>query len=318
MPEQMRSYGTARGIFSFLEFVGWSVVVIGIIVGLIMAESAGRYVSDGQKFMLFLMGASSSLVGLFMVGAVQNWRAGVDSAEYGQQMLKISRDQLEVSRQSLKRQEADHASFAVLRSTEDQTHKASFDQAKPTAPRQPTPREEIEPATYRGEQIRWFSGAYRALGVSFATYEEAQRAVDEKLDAPAIEGKPELSASIILGTELSSGVGKQAVPEERPSEECEGSSLRRYAEAENSVKSSESSVATEMGRDLGDEGVKEETSEPAPVMNAEPEPAPEPQDPISKIKEEAGRFFYGRMEFSSREAAEKYVRQLGVNPNLRS
>ncbi len=160
MPEQMRSYGTARGIFSFLEFVGWSVVVIGIIVGLIMAESAGRYVSDGQKFMLFLMGASSSLVGLFMVGAVQNWRAGVDSAEYGQQMLKISRDQLEATggRSRLV------CSFAIDRGPNAQSVVRSG-QADCSSPAHPKRRNRTCNLSWRADQmVQWgISSAWRLV-----------------------------------------------------------------------------------------------------------------------------------------------------------
>lgn len=317
MSEQMRSYGAARGIFTFLEIVSWGVVVIGIIVGLIMAESASRYTSDGQRFLLFLMGASSSLIGLLMVGAVQNWRAGVDSAEYGQQMLKVARDQLEVSRQSLKQQEADRNSFAALRSTDEQTHKASFDEASPIASGQPT-QEEIEPTIYRGQRIGWFSGAYQAFGASFDTYEEAQKAVDEKLDAMGITDKPELPASMLLGQDSTVETEEQLAPMEQPSAEEVGRVPRSYAEAEKPVKRSQSNIATAPERDLVDEKVNEEAPVAAPVTNTELKPTPEEESLASKIKEEGGRYFYGRMEFSSREAAEKYIRQLGVNPNLRT
>lgn len=112
MSEQMRSYGTARSIFSLIEFVGWCVVVAGIIAGFFLADSASRYVSDGEKVLLFLMGASSSIAGLFIAGAAQSWRAGVDTAELTQQMLKVARDQLEISRQGLKRQHAENPSFS--------------------------------------------------------------------------------------------------------------------------------------------------------------------------------------------------------------
>lgn len=314
MAERMRSYDTARAVFSFLEFVTWASVAIGVILVFVGIEEAPR----NAKLLGATPGILFTLFGILGVATVQAGRAGVDSAEYGQQMLKIARDQLEVSRQSLKQQEADRNSFAALRSTDDQSHKASFDKAKSTASRQPAPKEELEPTVYRGELIKWFSGAYRSLGKSFETYQDAQKAVDEKLDAPAIEDKPELPASMLLGQDPTPATEEQRAPVEQLSAEGAGPSPRSYAEAEKPVKPSEPNIASATGRDLEDEEVNEETPESRPVMNAKPEPSPEEKDSASKIKEEGGKFLYGRMEFSSREAAEKYVRQLGVNPNFRS
>lgn len=314
MAERMRSYDTARAVFSFLEFVTWASVVIGVILIFVGIEEAPR----NAKLLGATPGILFTLFGILGVATVQAGRAGVDSAEYGQQMLKIARDQLEVSRQSLKRQEADGKSFAALRSTGEQAPNASFDRAEPTVSRQSVSREEIEPTVYRGERIRWFSGAYRALGMSFETYQDAQKAVDEKLDAPAIEDKPELPSSMLLGQDPTPETEEQLAPVEQPSAEEAGSSRRSYAEAEKPAKPSEPNIAVASGRDLEDEEENEENPEPKPAMNAEPEPSPEVEDPASKIKDEGGKFLYGRMEFSSREAAEKYVRQLGVNPNFRN
>ena len=130
MSERLRSYEVARKTFSFLEIVGWSVVVLGIVAGFILAGSAGRYAGDGQKFLLFLLGASGSLLGLFMVGAVQNWRAGVDSAEYGQQALKVAREQLEISKRGLKSQGADAQSFSDISKIEELSKGSFAEQSK--------------------------------------------------------------------------------------------------------------------------------------------------------------------------------------------
>jgi len=107
MAERMRSYSTARKIFSFLEFVGWAVVVIGVIAVLALLQASSGYAPSGIGFMGFMAGMLIALVGLLFVGAVQSWRAQVDSAEYSQQMLKIARDQFEVSKESLKCRETD-------------------------------------------------------------------------------------------------------------------------------------------------------------------------------------------------------------------
>lgn len=314
MAERMRSYDTARAVFSFLEFVTWASVAIGVILVFVGIEEAPR----NAKLLGATPGILFTLFGILGVATVQAGRASVDSAEYGQQMLKIARDQLEVSRQSLKRQEADGESFAAPRSTGKQAPNASFGRAEPTVSQQSVSRQEIEPTVYRGERIRWFSGAYRALGMSFETYQDAQKAVDDMLDDSAIEDKPAVPASMLLGQDPTPETDKQLAPVEQPSAEDAEPSPRSYSEAEKPVRPSEPTVATATGEDLEDQEANEEIHEPTQGVNAEPEPSPEEEDPASKINEEGGKFLYGRMEFSSREAAEKYVRQLGVNPKIRS
>ncbi|MCK0138925.1 hypothetical protein [Aliiroseovarius sp. F47248L] len=255
MADRLRSYDVARKTFSFLEFIGWSVVVLGIFVGLILASSAGRYAGDGQKFLLFLTGASGSLIGLFLVGAVQNWRAGVDSAEYGQQALKVAREQLEISKQSLKRQDTDSRSFSAQKAVVGEKPGASFERTEPSLSRQSNGE---DPGRHRGHNIYHIGSTYRAVGQVFPTHADAVAAIDAKLDVPAIENKNEVPIASIV--------------EPNPGQE-----------AEIEVGETKSSI-----------------------------------EPAHTITEENGKFFYGRMAFSSREAAEKYVRQLGVNPNFRS
>lgn len=315
MSDRLRSYDVARKTFSFLEFIGWSVVVVGIIAGFILAGSAGRYASDGQKFLLFLMGASGSLLGLFMVGAVQNWRAGVDSAEYGQQALKVAREQLEISKQSLKRQQADSQSFAALKSTTEQQPTASFERKEPSVTRSSNT---IDPGEHRGHKIIRVGGSYRAVGDVFVSHDEAVAAIDKKLDAPAIENKQEMSSSMLLSPEPKTASEQQPIPVEQPSVDGSSAAPHSYAEAETPAKSNGPDVAIGTSRDLPEEEFADEKTEATLVVNAEPETIAAEEDPTSKIKEDCGKFLYGRMEFSSRAAAEKYVRQLGVNPNFRS
>ena len=97
----MRSYEAARTLFSFLAFCAWSVVVIGVLVALIGASGGSRYGGAGAGFLAMVPGLGISIAGLLLLAFVQMGRAGVDTAEYTQQMLKISRDQLEISRQAL-------------------------------------------------------------------------------------------------------------------------------------------------------------------------------------------------------------------------
>jgi len=310
MSEQLRSYGTVRGIFSFLEFVGWSVVAIGIIVGFTLSGTAGRYASGGETFMLFLLGASSSLVGLFFVGCVQHWRAGVDSAEYGQQMLKIARDQLTVSKQGLKAQNAETRSYSSQISDEHAPEKGSKRRALKAASHSASQ----EPNEHRGQKIFRVGGSHRAVGDIFRSHKEAVAAIDRKLDTPAVEEKPEATMSILLGPDpVSVSADAKSVLDENPNERSNGGAT---PPPRSDAGTAETLNDGETRRAAAQENPGIETLSSDEEMK--PEPADEQQDVARKIKEEDGKFVYGRMEFSSREAAEKYIRQLGVNPNFRN
>ena len=100
----MRSYETARNIFSFLEFLAWASVAIGVLVAIGGAGAVSSFSRGGAGMIAALPGIMIAISGIFLVGIVQSGRASVDSAEYGQQALQIARDQLEISRQSLKLQ----------------------------------------------------------------------------------------------------------------------------------------------------------------------------------------------------------------------
>jgi len=147
MAERLRSYAVARKIFSILEFVGWAGVVLGVCMVLTVFTPALQYGDEIIKLGLLAMGIASSLTGLFFVGSVQSWRADVDSAEYGQQALKIARDQLEISRQGLKHNGTGHSSFAdVASESEAQETGSAFRQEPPvkTEPRAPGGAEEAQ------------------------------------------------------------------------------------------------------------------------------------------------------------------------------
>ena len=96
----MRNYETARKLFSFLEFVAWGMVGIGVIASLFGAESVSQYGRNGATLAAAMPGIAIAFFGVFLVAIVQNSRASVDTAEYTQQMLKVARDQLAISRAS--------------------------------------------------------------------------------------------------------------------------------------------------------------------------------------------------------------------------
>lgn len=114
----MRSYEAARGLFSFLAMCSWGIILVGGIV----AFAAGAALSSGfggnpnaiTLIFAFMPGAGISLAGLYGLAIVQMARAGVDSAEYGQQALGVARQQLEVSQQALNQSKQLAASYAAL------------------------------------------------------------------------------------------------------------------------------------------------------------------------------------------------------------
>jgi hypothetical protein len=122
-----RSYETARAVFSILEFVAWTAVVVGIIVAFAGASatgsSFGRNPGLGVLFLAALPGIALSVVGLIAAAIVQSSRAGADAAEMTGHMLKIAEEQLKVSK------EANKASYSPS---------TSFDQSGSSS-RKPTP-----------------------------------------------------------------------------------------------------------------------------------------------------------------------------------
>lgn len=179
LAEQMRSYNMARSMFSIMEAIGWIVVVLSVVVGILLSATAGRYASGTEKLVLFLAGASGSIGGIVIVAAVQNWRANVDTAEYTQQMLKIARDQLDVSRQSLKSNAPPQSFFDAQA---DQTPAApptrsSF--ASAPAPAKPEPSLAIESSSPSPDKIEQIDGKYSYNGIPFDSLEKAERYVEQ-------------------------------------------------------------------------------------------------------------------------------------------
>lgn len=284
-------------------------MVIGIIAGFALVESADRYATDSQKFLLFLIGAGASMVGLFMVGSVQNWRAGVDSAEYGQQALRIAREQLEISKQSLKRGQADQNSFSNLRSVDGHITGASFeDNNASSSGSTKSPESDV----HNGRKFIRVGGSYLAIGETSTSHDKANSAIDTKSDDLVLSSEIEdvnhmpapqtfSDARTFLKAEKMASANKAKaveapIPDTRDKE-------RESPEEEEGV---EAVVETEMDV-IGSASPQERTQEAS---------IPSPQ-PVTMIREEDGKFTYGRMEFSSREAAERYVKQLGVNPNYK-
>lgn len=117
----MRSYEAARRLFSFMAVLAWLVMIGGVIAaiaGVVIASEMGPRGygrSPGPEILLFaLPGVLIFILGILTLAWAQIGRAGVDTAEYSQQLLQLSRDSLEVSRQSLRQGEQLKSGFESL------------------------------------------------------------------------------------------------------------------------------------------------------------------------------------------------------------
>lgn len=117
----MRSYAAARMYFSILSFFSWAIIVIGGIVTIGAVAAVGNVTrgigvsSGGLEYVgAMLPGLGMMFVGFLGLVGDQIGRAAVDTAEYTQQGLQITREQLEISRQSLKQGSGTGMGYAAL------------------------------------------------------------------------------------------------------------------------------------------------------------------------------------------------------------
>ncbi len=194
----MRSYQTARTLFSILEFGSWCAVIIGALALLYGFSNANQ----GREFG-FAIGAATILPGAFLVmagllGAVQAQigRAGVDTAEYSQQLLKVARDHLEISRQGLRRENSPPNTFTAV----IERGKAGARQ-EPTLTSSRQSREgakpdDMQPDTdrifYRGKEILKVNGSYLYKGIPF----KSRMVAESYIDSFASPELPALSAPL--------------------------------------------------------------------------------------------------------------------------
>lgn len=110
----MRDYSVGRGLMSLIEAVCWIGVLVGIGVAFASMGAATRGFGAAPGIVAAIPGIFIGLLSLFGVAQTQMARAAIDSAEYGQQSLKVARDQLEVSKQAMKQSQQFERSFADL------------------------------------------------------------------------------------------------------------------------------------------------------------------------------------------------------------
>lgn len=189
----MQSYAAARSLFTILSVLSWCVIVIGVVAlfgGLAAVEQVGRSFRNTPSAAAYLTsllpGAGLSFCGFIGVVMAQIGRSGVDSAEYAQQSLAVAREQLEISRQSLRQSTKGEAGYAAL---EDAKAEITGQAAAP-APAPPSHSVAIpEPARaalhrpgesidYRGKIIEVTDTGYRFAEIEFKTLDLARASID--------------------------------------------------------------------------------------------------------------------------------------------
>jgi hypothetical protein len=181
----MRSYGAARSLFSFVSACSWLLMIGGVIAAVAGGSAGGDWArwNRAPEFIGMVLG---TVPGIFMtvigfLGLVtsQMGRSGVDTAEYGQQMLQIARDHLDISRQSLHKGDAVRQSFAALPETSSTRVTASYaDTPQPAAAKEAVTADAPPLIAYKGKEIAALESAFHFGGLRFDTLLDAQAHID--------------------------------------------------------------------------------------------------------------------------------------------
>lgn len=198
----MRSYGAARTLFSIVAFIAWSIIIIGILTALGGGGGAAKFGGASAGLFAMIPGISITIAGIFILVFVQIGRAGVDTAEYTQQMLQISRDQLDVSRQALSQGKTAPKSFSSLADkAKPPLNTASFSApaqtSKPAA--QPTPEPErlvVERIDYQGRTIISNGKTHRIAHAEFQQLEHAKAHIDLLVQKDELAAKVEVLSAV--------------------------------------------------------------------------------------------------------------------------
>ncbi|WP_172299995.1 hypothetical protein [Pseudoruegeria sp. HB172150] len=193
----MKSYETARKMFDILEIAAWLMVGAGVLLTLSGPATVSQFAPSGAAMAAALPGIAVAFLGMLQVAIVQNARAGVDTAEYTQQMLQVARDQLEVSRRGFKLQKgAPAAGFTEALSTDRDADPPvegpSYADTASTMESQSEAAAAIEQSTeeaekerpvsfeHRGHQVYGAVDGYYYDGQRFDTSEKAVEFIDRK------------------------------------------------------------------------------------------------------------------------------------------
>ena len=186
----MRSYEAARSLFSILTVLAWIIIVVGAIAAIGLGAKATEMARYGGStgaafFMGMLPGLLMSFVGFLGLVFAQIGRAAVDTAEYSQQMLQLSRDHLDVSKQSLRQGEAVKHGFETLAVKQTSAPFASYADRSAVAGSEIQKTDALSAGAgnpkiieYKGKEIRVNETGFKFKGVQFATLDAAYQFVD--------------------------------------------------------------------------------------------------------------------------------------------
>ena len=208
----MRSYETSRGILGLIEFLCWVGIALGIIAALLAGSAAAKFSGYGAPsfFAVALPGIVLASLGLIGVVQCQMARAGVDTAELTGQVLKVARDQLDVSKQALRQGRSLEQGFSALAaSTKAESELTSQSKGyedlatkQPEMPMEalPSASDEVSQNTlektitvdgfvqlndaatefeYRGQVLRLVDGKYDLNGIGFASAKQAKTYINQ-------------------------------------------------------------------------------------------------------------------------------------------
>lgn len=305
----MRSYEAARGLYSFLGFMAWVVIVFGIVIAFVSAASVSAFTGSSGGLLAAAPGIGIALVGFMKLALVQLGRAGVDIAEYTQQMLKVARDQLEVSRQSQKNGNEHAGSFQNLnKRSQEKPSKTSFENniksepSKQTVAKVEAQYKTIETIAYGGQEIIRKDHGYFVGAKHFPRLILAEQFID---NLSLKEEHAEITKSMAESQKLD--------PPQKQSrlDEKETLSSKKAPKASSSIttrsKNTKSISAPK----------KPNQQERAPKKSNVEKAENVPPDPKDLIVEKDGKILFGGLEFSSREGAEKYAEQHGSTLNAK-
>ena len=220
----MRSYGLARFIFGVIGFFGGLIVLTGGVIAVVGAYIAMQYwplepeTIWAGAFLGVVPGIWVSMNGFFLIAAVQNSRADVDVAEYSQQILDVSRKQLEAVRELARAAPRSAVGFERLPQAQSEASAQSGEawstlkqessaesrkpRSNPTSDDDRTSKEldtnRSAPITlpngdleYRGKAIRRDQDVYIYAGQTFSDLDAAKTAVDQvvALQRPSLKAE---------------------------------------------------------------------------------------------------------------------------------
>ena len=273
----MRSYEAARGLFSFLGFMSWAVIIVGTLLAFSGGTIGGTGFGQNSGGLTALLGAAPGIIlamlGFYGLALVQMGRAGVDSAEYSQQSLEVARQQLEVSREVLDQGKKTAASYASL-----------------VASNPPRSKKKAK------------DPAHESAEISYASKAKSKSKKEPPADVAPARPKMEKPETVAVKEDPKPALPEPPIEVRLPDPEPEPVAVEKTerpapSSATMAPKATESKPVVQ-------------------PKKPEPKPEKVPFVP-KQIEEKDGVFFYGSTTFSSEAAAKRYVAQLGVNPNVK-